>query len=33
VGPELGEHSAQVYRELLALSDEELAGLRARHVI
>jgi formyl-CoA transferase len=33
VGPELGEHSAEVYRELLALSDDELAGLRARQVI
>src|SRR5262249_40727502 len=33
VGPELGEHSAEVSRELLALSDDELAGLRARQVI
>jgi crotonobetainyl-CoA:carnitine CoA-transferase CaiB-like acyl-CoA transferase len=33
VGPELGEHSAEVYRELLGISDEELAALRARQVI
>jgi crotonobetainyl-CoA:carnitine CoA-transferase CaiB-like acyl-CoA transferase len=33
VGPELGEHSAEVYRELLGVSDEELAALRARQVI
>ena len=32
-GPEIGEHSAEVYRELLGLSDEELAALRARQVI
>jgi len=33
VGPELGEHSAEVYRELLGISDEELAALRVRQVI
>jgi CoA:oxalate CoA-transferase len=33
LGPELGEDTTGVYRELLALSDEELAELRARHVI
>jgi CoA:oxalate CoA-transferase len=33
VGPELGEHSAEVYRDLLGISDEELAALRARQVI
>jgi CoA:oxalate CoA-transferase len=32
-GPEIGEHTSDVYRELLGLSDEELAGLRARQVI
>ncbi len=32
-GPEIGEHTAAVYQELLGLSDEELAGLRARQVI
>jgi CoA:oxalate CoA-transferase len=33
LGPELGEHTTDVYRELLELSDEELAGLRARQII
>jgi CoA:oxalate CoA-transferase len=33
LGPELGEHTTDVYRELLGLSDEELAELRARQVI
>jgi len=33
LGPEIGEHTADVYRELLGLSDEELAGLKARQVI
>jgi crotonobetainyl-CoA:carnitine CoA-transferase CaiB-like acyl-CoA transferase len=33
LGPELGEHSTDVYRELLDLSDDELAALRARQVI
>jgi len=32
-GPEIGEHSTEVFRALLGLSDEELAGLRARQVI
>jgi CoA:oxalate CoA-transferase len=33
LGPEIGEHTADVYRELLGLSDEELAGLKTRQVI
>jgi CoA:oxalate CoA-transferase len=33
LGPELGEQTTDVYRELLELSDEELAGLRARQII
>jgi CoA:oxalate CoA-transferase len=33
LGPELGQHTTDVYRELLELSDEELAGLRARQII
>jgi len=33
LGPEIWEHTADVYRELLGLSDEELAGLKARQVI
>ncbi len=33
LGPEIGEHSTDVFRDLLGLSDEELAGLRARQVI
>jgi crotonobetainyl-CoA:carnitine CoA-transferase CaiB-like acyl-CoA transferase len=33
LGPEIGEHSREVYRALLGLSDEELDGLRARQVI
>jgi formyl-CoA transferase len=33
LGPRIGEHTADVYRELLGLSDEELAGLKARQVI
>jgi crotonobetainyl-CoA:carnitine CoA-transferase CaiB-like acyl-CoA transferase len=28
--PRLGEHTEEVLRELLGLSDAELAGLRAR---
>jgi CoA:oxalate CoA-transferase len=32
-GPEIGQHTTGVLRELLALSDDELAGLRARQVI
>ena len=32
-GPEIGEDSTAVYRDLLGLSDEELAGLRARQVV
>jgi len=33
LGPALGEHTEQVYRELLGLGDEELARLRAARVI
>ena len=33
LGPEIGEHTADVYRELLGLSDDDLAGLKARQVI
>lgn len=33
LGPEIGEHSTEVYRELLALTDDELDVLRARQVI
>jgi len=33
LGPEVGEHTTAVYRDLLGLSDEELAGLRSRQVI
>ena len=33
LGPEIGEHSTEVYRDLLGMSDEELGGLRARQVI
>jgi crotonobetainyl-CoA:carnitine CoA-transferase CaiB-like acyl-CoA transferase len=33
LGPEIGEHTCDVYRELLGLSDEEIAGLRARQII
>jgi crotonobetainyl-CoA:carnitine CoA-transferase CaiB-like acyl-CoA transferase len=33
LGPEVGEHTTTVYRDLLGLSDEELAGLRGRNVI
>ncbi len=33
LGPEIGEHSTDVYRGLLGLSDEELAGLKARQII
>jgi CoA:oxalate CoA-transferase len=32
-GPEIGQHTGEVLRELLALSDDELAGLRTRQVI
>jgi crotonobetainyl-CoA:carnitine CoA-transferase CaiB-like acyl-CoA transferase len=33
LGPEIGEHTATVYRELLGLTDAELDLLRARQVI
>jgi formyl-CoA transferase len=33
LGPELGEHTVEVYRDLLGLSDEEIDGLRTRQVI
>ena len=32
-GPEIGEHTDGVLRELLNISDERLAGLRAAKVI
>jgi succinyl-CoA---D-citramalate CoA-transferase len=33
VGPELGEHNEQIYRDLLGLGDDELASLRSTGVI
>jgi len=33
LGPEIGEHTVEVYREMLGLSDEEIDQLRARQVI
>ena len=30
LGPELGQHTDEVYRELLGLSDEEIDRLRPR---
>jgi crotonobetainyl-CoA:carnitine CoA-transferase CaiB-like acyl-CoA transferase len=33
LGPEIGEHTTELYRGLLGLSDEELAGLKTRQVI
>ena len=33
IGPELGQHTTEVYRDLLGLGDDELARLRAEQVI
>jgi formyl-CoA transferase len=33
LGPELGEHNADVYRDLLGLSDDEVAALRSDAII
>jgi CoA:oxalate CoA-transferase len=32
-GPELGQHTAEIYRDLLGLSDEDIARLKAEQVI
>jgi formyl-CoA transferase len=33
VGPELGEHNEEIYRDLLGLSDDELTSLRSTNII
>ena len=33
LGPRLGQHTNEVLRELVGLSDEEIADLRARRII
>jgi crotonobetainyl-CoA:carnitine CoA-transferase CaiB-like acyl-CoA transferase len=33
LGPKLGEHTDEVLRELLGMSESQIADLRARHVV
>jgi len=33
VGPQLGEHNAEIYQQMLGMTDEQIAALREKQVI